>query len=58
MISNRLEQYHEKTEPLVDYYEDAGHAAGGSTATLPPDEVAEQIRALLATLKREEEMEM
>ena len=46
-----------KTEPLVDYYEDRGilQRVDGDEA---PDDVAEQIRGLLATLRREEEMEM
>ena len=57
MIKHRLDQYHEKTEPLVDYYEDRGilHRVRGDR---PPDEVEEGIHALLATLRREEEMEI
>ena len=47
--------YHEKTEPLVGYYEDARPAA--ARRRLPqPDEVGERIRALLATLRMEEEI--
>jgi adenylate kinase len=57
VIKHRLDQYHEKTEPLVDYYEDRGilHRVRGDR---PPDEVEEGIHALLATLRREEEMEI
>lgn len=54
VIRNRLEQYHEKTEPLVDYYEKKGvlRTVDGSQ---PPNEVEEKIHALLATIRREEE---
>jgi adenylate kinase len=57
VIEKRLEHYHTKTEPLIDYYEDRGilQKVDGDR---DPDEVAEQIRGLLATLRREEEMEM
>ncbi|MGH2923115.1 MAG: adenylate kinase [Solirubrobacterales bacterium] len=53
----RLETYHSKTEPLVDYYEEEGilQRVGGDAQ---PDLVGERIRALLATLRREEEMEI
>ena len=54
MIRNRLDTYHEKTEPLVAYYEERGllERVDGS---LEPDEVTDRIRALLATLRMEEE---
>jgi adenylate kinase len=57
VIRNRLVTYHEKTEPLVDYYEDQGtlQRVDGEEG---PDEVNESIRGLLATLRREDEMEM
>jgi adenylate kinase len=57
VIEKRLEHYHTKTEPLIDYYEDRGilQKVDGDR---DPDDVAEQIRGLLATLRREEEMEM
>ena len=57
VIKHRLEQYREKTEPLIDYYEERGilkRVAGEQS----PDEVEERIHALLATLRREEEMEI
>ena len=57
VIKNRLVQYREKTEPLIDYYEERGilnRVEGEHT----PDEVEERIHALLATLRREEEMEI
>jgi adenylate kinase len=53
VIRHRLEQYHEKTEPLISYYEDRGilrRVDGG----LDPDAVGDRIRALLATLQMEE----
>ena len=55
VIRNRLAQYHEKTEPLIAYYEDRGllRRVDGS---LRPDEVTDRIRALLATLRMEEEL--
>ena len=57
VVQKRLQQYREKTEPLIDYYEDSG-ILQRVDGIEPPDDVAEQIRGLLATLKREEEMEM
>jgi adenylate kinase len=55
VISNRLRQYHTKTEPLVSYYEDQGilRRVDGSR---DPDEVNDRIRAMLATLRMEEEL--
>jgi len=55
VIRNRLDQYHAKTEPLIAYYEDRGllKRVDGSQAA---DEVSIRIRALLATLKMEEEL--
>src|SRR3954454_2025796 len=54
VIRKRLETYHEKTEPLVGYYDTrsvlrriAGEAA--------PEEVAEEIRRTLATLRMEQD---
>jgi adenylate kinase len=54
VIKNRLAQYREKTEPLIDYYEERGilnHVNGEQS----PDEVEEGIHGILATLRREEE---
>jgi adenylate kinase len=54
VIRKRLETYHEKTEPLVSYYDSrsvlrriAGEAA--------PQEVADQVRRTLATLRMEQD---
>jgi len=57
VISKRLVTYHEKTEPLVDFYEQRG-ILQRVDGTAPPEEVGESIRGLLATLRREDEMEM
>jgi len=53
-IRNRLVQYHEKTAPLVGFYEKQAllDRVDGARA---PDEVAESIRALVATLSLEED---
>jgi adenylate kinase len=55
VVRHRLEQYHSKTEPVVGYYEERGvlRRVDGS---LQPDEVGDRIRALLATLRMEEEL--
>jgi adenylate kinase len=57
VIRHRLEQYHSKTEPLVDYYDEKGllrRVDGAQT----PDEVGDRIRALLATLRMEEDIDV
>jgi adenylate kinase len=54
VIKNRLVQYREKTEPLIDYYEERGilnHVDGAQS----PDQAEESIHGILATLRREEE---
>jgi adenylate kinase len=55
VIRRRLEQYHSKTEPLVAHYERMGllRRVDGSRG---PEEVNDRIRALLATLRMEEEL--
>jgi adenylate kinase len=55
VIANRLKTYHEKTEPLVAYYEQKG-ILKRVDGDRPPDEVSDSIRALLATLRMEEEL--
>lgn len=54
LIKNRLAQYREKTEPLIDYYDERGilNRVDGEQS---PDEVEERIHAIIATLRREEE---
>ena len=57
VIQHRLEQYHEKTEPLIDYYDEKG-LLRRIDGTPSPDEVGDRIRALLATLKMEEDTDL
>ena len=57
VVKKRLEQYHDKTEPLIDYYEEQG-ILQKVDGTQTPDEVADHIAGVLATLRREDEMEM
>jgi adenylate kinase len=54
VIQHRLQQYHEKTEPLIGYYERKGilRRIDGSRDA---DKVSDQIRATLASLKFEDE---
>jgi adenylate kinase len=54
VIRHRLEQYREKTAPLIDYYEGKGILKRVNGAR-SPDEVSEKIRAILATQRMEEE---
>jgi len=55
VIRHRLEQYHEKTEPLISRYEEAGvlRRVDGAQS---PDEVGDKIRAMLATLRMQDEL--
>jgi len=48
VIANRLETYHEKTEPLIELYENIGllRRIDGCAA---PDQVSEELRSALAT---------
>jgi adenylate kinase len=55
VVEHRLGTYHEKTEPLVGYYEREGVLRRVDGA-LEPDDVSDRIRALIATLRMEEEM--
>jgi adenylate kinase len=54
VIKNRIAQYREKTEPLIDYYDERGilNQVDGKRS---PDEVEERIHGIIATLRREEE---
>jgi adenylate kinase len=55
VIRKRLDTYHDKTAPVVSYYEERGilRRVDGSRE---PDDVSDRIRAMLATLKMEEEL--
>ncbi len=54
VVRHRLDQYREKNKPLINYYEQRGPARAGR-GRASPEEVADRIRALLATLRMEEE---
>jgi adenylate kinase len=52
VIRKRLATYHEKTEPLVTYYDDRG-VLRRVPGERDPDEVSEDIRRTLATMRLE-----
>ncbi len=52
-IRRRLEVYHTRTEPLIDYYDEAG-LLRRFDGRRSPDEVHAHIRATVATLRLEE----
>ncbi|HEY1354960.1 MAG TPA: adenylate kinase [Solirubrobacterales bacterium] len=52
VIRHRLETYHEKTEPLIEYF-DHQSLLRRIDGTAPPDEVAADVARTLATLKLE-----
>jgi adenylate kinase len=53
VIENRLRVYHAQTEPLIDYYDHQG-VMRRIDGTRPPTEVHDHIRAVIATLRLEE----
>ncbi|MBV8711727.1 MAG: adenylate kinase [Solirubrobacterales bacterium] len=55
VIEKRLVVYHNQTEPLVDYYDHKG-ILRRVDGTRPPAEVHDHIRALIATLRLEEDV--
>ena len=55
VVRHRLDTYHDKTEPLVAYYEEQG-LLKRVNGDRDPEEVTDRIRALIATLKMEEEL--
>jgi adenylate kinase len=52
VIRKRLATYHEKTEPLVSYYDDRG-VLRRVDGERDPDEVTEELRRTLATMRLE-----
>jgi len=54
VIRKRLETYHEKTEPLVSYY-DQRSVLRRIEGTASPDDVTEEIRRTLATMRLEQD---
>ncbi|HEY3776041.1 MAG TPA: adenylate kinase [Solirubrobacteraceae bacterium] len=55
VIEHRLAVYHEKTRPLVDYYDSRG-LLRRIDGTRPPSDVHDHIRAVIATLRIEEDV--
>ncbi len=53
VIQNRLRVYHEQTEPLIEYYDERG-LMKRIDGTRTPTEVHDHIRAVIATLRLEE----
>ncbi len=53
VIKNRLRVYHEQTEPLVEHYDEQG-LLRRIDGTRPATEVNDHIRAVIATLRLEE----
>jgi len=54
-IRQRLETYHEKTKPLIDYYDQRG-LLRQFDGMREPNEVHDHVRATLATLRLEERL--
>lgn len=54
VIRKRLQTYHEKTEPLVSYY-DRRSVLRRIAGEAPPDEVTEEVRRTLATMRLEQD---
>jgi adenylate kinase len=55
VIKNRLDVYHEKTKPLIDYFDQQG-LMRRIDGTRPAPEVHDHIRAVIATLRLEEDV--
>jgi adenylate kinase len=55
VIKNRLNVYHEQTEPLVEHYDEQG-LMRRIDGTRPATEVHDHIRAVIATLRLEEDV--
>jgi adenylate kinase len=55
VVTKRLEVYHAETEPLVSYYDERG-LLRRVDGTRSPTEVHDHIRAVLATLRLEEDL--
>ncbi len=55
VVEHRLAVYREKTEPLVEYYDSRG-LMKRIDGTRPPSEVHDHIRAVIATLRMEEDV--
>ncbi|MBV8432569.1 MAG: adenylate kinase [Solirubrobacterales bacterium] len=53
VVRNRLDTYHQKTAPVIDYYDDQG-LLKRIDGTRDPADVHDHIRAVIATLRMEE----
>jgi adenylate kinase len=55
VVQNRLDVYHEKTAPLIEYYDERG-LMRRIDGTRSPTEVHDHIRAVIATARLEEDV--
>jgi adenylate kinase len=55
VVRNRLAVYHSQTEPLISYYDQQG-VMRRIDGTRSPDEVHDHIRAVIATLRLEDDV--
>ena len=55
VVKRRLDVYHEQTEPLVSYYDERG-LLRRIDGTRSPTEVHDHVRAVLATLRLEDQL--
>ena len=55
VVQNRLRVYHEQTEPLIDYYDQRG-LMRRIDGTRSPADVHDHIRAMIATLRMEDDV--
>jgi adenylate kinase len=55
VVKRRLDVYHEQTEPLVAYYDERG-LLRRIDGTRSPTEVHDHVRAVLATLRLEDQL--
>jgi adenylate kinase len=55
VVQKRLDVYHEQTEPLIDYYDNKG-LMRRIDGTRSPEEVHDHIRAVIATLRLEDDV--
>jgi adenylate kinase len=55
VVKNRLRVYHDQTEPLIDYYDEQG-LLRRIDGTRSPAEVNDHVRAVIATLRMEDDV--
>jgi adenylate kinase len=54
VVQNRLKVYHDKTQPVIGYYDEQG-LLKRIDGTRDPADVHDHIRAVIATLRLEED---